>query len=115
MKRIIKNIRGEKGIALLITVVIISAVLLMVVFISNIVITQLRLAGDIADSAAAIYAADSGIEWQLYRIRKGVAVPSPSMSNGAEISTTVTGDYPNFTIKSLGSYRLAKRQFETSF
>jgi len=106
---------NQKGIALLLTVIIISIVLLVATLIANIVITQLKLAGDINDSAAAIYAADSGAEWQLYQIRQGVSVALPNMSNGATVSATVTGTSPNFTIKSLGSYRAVKRQFEVNF
>lgn len=106
---------NQKGIALLLTVIIISIVLLIATLISNIVITQLKLAGDINDSVIAIYAADSGVEWQLYQIRYGASVPAPVMSNGASISTTIIGSYPNFTIRSLGLYGLVKRQLEVSF
>lgn len=105
----------ENGIALLLTVIILSVVTLVAISIASIVVVQLRLVRDIDDSKAAIYAADSGVEWQLYQIRQGVSVSSPIMSNGATISTTVTGTVPNFTIKSLGSYRFVKRQFEVSF
>jgi len=106
---------NEKGIALLLTVIILSVIALVAMLIANIVIIQLKLSGDINDSVAAIYAADSGVEWQLYQIRNGVSVPAPTMSNGAAVSATVTGAYPNFTIKSLGSYRAVKRQFEVNF
>ena len=115
MKHIKKIIGKEDGIALLITVVIISAVMLITSLIANIVIVQLKLASDINNSVSAIYAADSGMEWQLYQIRSGASVPAPAMSNGATISTIVTGSAPNFTIKSLGSFRTTKRQFEVSF
>ena len=106
---------NQKGIALLLTVIIISIVLLTATLIANVVVTQLKLAGDINDSTTAIYAADSGVEWQLYQIRNGGLVSAPTMSNGAIVSATVTGISPNFTIKSLGSYRTVKRQFEVSF
>lgn len=115
MKLLTKDNQKQSGIALLLTVIILSIVTLIAVLIANIVIVQLRLAKDISDSQAAVYAADSGIEWQLYRIKKGVLVPSPVMSNGAVVETTVTGTAPNFTIKSLGSYQSVKRQFEVSF
>ena len=115
MKQINKIKNNEKGIALILTVIISSIVLLIAGLIAGIVMTQLKLASDIGDSTIAIYAADSGIEWQLYQIRYGASVSTPVMSNGASISTTVTGNYPNFTIKSLGSYGLVKRQFEVSF
>jgi len=115
MKHLMTFNNNPKGIALLLTVVIISIVLLIAALIANIVITQLKLAGDINDSVAAIYAADSGVEWQLYQIRNGVSVTAPAMSNGATLSVTLTGAYPNFTIKSLGSYRTVSRQFEVNF
>ena len=109
-----KNKR-KKGIALLLTMIILSATVLTATFIAAIVIIQLKLSSDINNSTIAIYAADSGIEWQLYQIRNGASVPAPNMSNGATISTTVIGNYPNFTIKSLGSYGLVKRQLEVNF
>lgn len=105
----------ESGIALLLTIIILSIVTLIAVLIANIVIVQLRLARDIGDSQAAIYAADSGIEWQLYQIKKGVSVASPIMSNGATVETKVIGEASNFTVKSLGSYQSVKRQFEVNF
>lgn len=107
--------KNQSGIALLLTVVILSIVTLIAVLIANIVIVQLKLAQDIGDSQAAIYAADSGVEWQLYQIRKGISVASPAMLNGATVETMVTGAAPNFTVKSLGSYQSVKRQFEVSF
>lgn len=112
--KFIKN-NKENGVALLLTVIILSVVILIAVLIANIVIVQLKLAKDIGDSQAAIYAADSGVEWQLYQIRKSASVASPVMSNGATVETIVTGAAPNFTIKSLGSYQSVKRQFEVNF
>jgi len=106
---------NQNGIALLLTIVIMSVVMLMAALIANIVLTQLKLSGDIGDSVSAIYAADSGVEWSLYQIRQDASPPSPYMSNGASISVTVSGVFPNFTIKSLGSYRSVKRQFEVTF
>lgn len=115
MKLLAKDNQKQSGIALLLTIIILSAVTLIAVLIADIVVVQLKLAKDISDSQAAVYAADSGVEWQLYQIRKGVSVTSPVMSNGATVTTTVTGMVPSFTIKSLGSYKSVKRQFEVSF
>lgn len=117
MKNSIKTIAQEKGIAVLITVTIISIVMLVAALIANIVATQLKLASDIADSTTAIYAADSGVEYKLYQIRKeaNTAGAEFSLSNGATILVTVSGTLPNLTIKSLGSYLSVKRQFEVNF
>lgn len=106
--------KNQSGIALLLTMVILSVVVLIAAFIVNVVVVQIRLARDIDYSQLAIYAADSGIEWQLYQIRKEVSVPQPAMSNGATIDVVVTGTAPDFTIKSLGSYQSVKRQFEVN-
>lgn len=107
--------KREKGIALLLTMIILSAAMLIAMLIATIVVVQLKLSSDVGQSVIAVYAADSGMEWQLYQIRNGVSVPAPTMSNGATISTTVTGSSPNFTIKSLGSFGAVKRQFEVNF
>lgn len=106
--------KNESGIALLLTLVILSVVVLIAAFIVNVVVTQLKLARDIDYSQSAIYAADSGVEWQLYQIRKSASVPSPVMSNGATVRVTVTGSAPSFIIKSLGTYQSVKRQFEVN-
>lgn len=106
---------SQSGVALLLTVVILSVVTLVAVFIVNVISNELKLAGDINDSKKAIYAADSGVEWQLYQIRQGASVASPVMSNGATVSVTVTGISPSFNIKSIGSYNIVKRQFEINF
>jgi len=109
-----KNKR-EKGIALLLTMIILSAGMLIAMLIATIVVVQFKLSSDVNHSMIAVYAADSGVEWQLYQIRNGASVPAPTMSNGASVSTTVIGSYPNFTVKSLGSYGSVKRQFEINF
>lgn len=117
MKNPAKEIKKEKGIAVLMTVTIISVVMLVAALIANIVMTQLKLASDIADSITAIYAADSGVEYKLYQIRKegNTAGAEFSLSNGAAVLVSVSGVLPNLTIKSLGSYRAVKRQFEINF
>lgn len=114
-KKFRKNMAKQEGIALLLTMIILSIVTLVSVFIVNIISNELKLASDINDSKKAIYAADSGVEWQLYQIRQGATVASPVMSNGATVSVTVIGSYPSFNIKSLGSFNTVKRQFEISF
>lgn len=106
----------EKGTAILLTMIILSAAMLIAALIATIVVVQFKLSSDVNYSTIAIYAADSGVEWQLYQTRNGALVPAPNMSNGATISTTVTGDCaPHCTIKSLGAYREVNRQFEVSF
>jgi len=116
-----KNINQENGVVLILTVIIISAVMLIASMIANIVITQMQLVEDIGSSVSAIYAADSGVECQLYNIRHGKSVDCNSadnpggnivMFNGASVKTSADGIPPNYTVKSLGSFRSVKRQFQ---
>ncbi len=109
--------KREKGIALLLTMIILSAAMLIAMLITTIVVIQFKLSSDVSYSMVAIYAADSGVEQKLYQIRQmGDTAPIEfSLFNGATVSVTVTGTSPNFTIKSLGSYHTVKRQFEVSF
>lgn len=114
MKKLFKLAKNKESgvVVILLTIIISSAVILIAGLISNFMITQLKLAEDINNSIIAIYAADSGAEWQLYQIRKNILVPTPIMSNGSTVTATVIGISPNFTIKSLGSFGNISRQFE---
>ena len=64
------NRKSEKGITLLLVVVLLSAILSIGVGIFNIVFGELMIATELADSFRALYAADQGIEWTLYRDRQ---------------------------------------------
>lgn len=119
-----KNINQEEGVALLLTVIIISAVMMIASMIANIVITQMQLVEDIGSSVSAIYAADSGVECQLYNIRHGgqslscksTDIPGGNimMFNGATVETTRSDNPPSYTIESRGSYRSVKRKFQVN-
>ncbi len=59
----------NKGITLLLVVVILSALLSISIGIFNVVFGQLQISGEAADSFIALYATDQGIERALYRDR----------------------------------------------
>lgn len=62
--------KSEKGITLLLVVVLLSAILSISVGIFNLVFGELRISGETVDSFRALYAADQGIERTLYRDRQ---------------------------------------------
>lgn len=98
---------------MLLTLIILAIILATAIAASNIVVLQIRLAGNAADSVGAVYAADTGAEWQLYNIRKGTTT-EPVMANGATIISSIT--WGSLTVlKSLGTYKSAKRQFRLTF
>ncbi|MBI4132861.1 MAG: hypothetical protein HY473_02145 [Candidatus Sungbacteria bacterium] len=57
---------SRPGITFLLVILILSALLAISINISNIVVGQIRLSGEIGDSLVALYAADQGIEYLLY-------------------------------------------------
>ena len=111
---------NSAGTAVLFAVLLAALFLSIILTLSAIFIPKVRTAGDIKRSAAAAYAAESGVEWCLYINRVGSAT-LPVMSNGAVYingdtgAAFVPGDCSALTIKSLGTYQGVARSFEVSF
>ena len=75
----------KKAQILLNSVLVIGALILMSTALAGIVIRyQIRSATDIAGSTKAIFAADTGVEWELYKIFKDSSYPKPVLTNGAD-------------------------------
>jgi hypothetical protein len=72
----------EKGAILIFTVLLMSVILATAIASINILIPKLKLAKSSSNSVAAIFAAESFIEWCVYEIRNG-AIGKPVMSNEA--------------------------------
>lgn len=72
---------------------------------------KIRTSSDITNSTKAIYAADSGIEWELYKYFKDKPdYAQPALSNGASFIAT-EGE----TIKVVGNAGNSYRAFEITF
>lgn len=92
------------------TVLVIGGLLLGASSIAGLLMVyQIRQSSDVINSTKAIFAADTGIEWELYRILKDSNYPKPIMTNQADFSTTV---YGTSTIKSVGTSGNSSRAFQ---
>lgn len=92
---------AEKGITLLLVVLVLSALLSISLGIVSSVLTEIRLSGELADSFKALYAADFGIEKLYYLDRvadaicnpvdpqTGVFPPCPPYKNGISLPITI--------------------------
>lgn len=71
---------------------------------------QIRQAGDLADSAKAVFAADAGIEYGLYEVFKDERreYPKPMFLNGADFSVLIDG---TSTVQAVGTAGTSKRAF----
>lgn len=80
---------------------------------------QFRQASNAGQSAQAIFAADAGIEWELYKALKDPAYPKPMMTNGAEFTTSyrpATSTPPDSeSVRSIGTSGRTARAFELFF
>ena len=136
-----ENATQEKGVALFLVVLIMSVILAIGLGISGILIQQIKISENIGDSVVALYAADSGVEQQiydLYKLESHNSAYSDVMTNSASYSVSVKcsesnadcqpggelfGIIPvdenctslNFCIKSVGAFQTAKRVIEVEY
>ncbi len=100
----------QRGQVMLLTVLVIGGLLLGASSIAGLLMVyQIRQSSDVINSTKAIFAADTGLEWELYRMFKNPSYPKPIMANQADFSTTV---YGTSTIRSIGSSYRSSRAFE---
>ncbi len=132
----ITKIKKTNGISLLFVVFIMSVILAIGLGISGILIQQTRMIGKIGYSVVSFYAADSGIERQLYDLYKssspqpthsaycglayfetiarcGKNVPLEDCPTGFDIDPSCSA--LNYCIKSIGNYEEIKRAIEIKY
>ncbi|OHA48633.1 MAG: hypothetical protein A2991_02905 [Candidatus Terrybacteria bacterium RIFCSPLOWO2_01_FULL_58_14] len=113
----------KEGIALITTVLLLAIALGLALGIASIAARQIRIAADIAESAAAVVAADAGAEAALWNFWRGGAGTPPSCSgppvcpygtlgNGATYSVSYNFTASPRWIRSVGEFRDVRRAFE---
>jgi len=108
-----KYLNTMQGSALVYTILTIGVVLNIVFVLTSIFASKLRLAFDYPNSVTALYAAESGVEWQLYNQFKEPDASQPVLTNGATF--TITTPLGTFPIKVIGKFRDVSRSEEVSF
>ncbi len=103
------KIRGQ---VMLLTVLILGGSLIAASTIAGyLMLLKIRQSSNIANSAKAIFAADTGIEWDLYKRLKDDGYPKPQLSNSASFEVFAE---PTST-KSIGTVSNISRAFELTF
>jgi hypothetical protein len=117
----------KKGISVLYAVFIMSILMAISFGISAILISQIKMLGEIGHSVVAFYAADSGIERAMYALYSQGVSPSfiNYLGNVGGASYSVSGFEPGtpncpppnqyYCIKSIGEYQKTKRAIEASY
>jgi hypothetical protein len=115
------SVGRASGQIMVITVLILSVTALAAGIIStSLIVSELRRVRGLSDSTKAVYAADSGIEYELYRALVDPTYTFPylvnsdgsyPLQNGASFQTSVTGS----TIRSLGQFQDSFRAFSLTY
>jgi len=100
--------KNESGAALLFALILIAIMLGVGLTLSTIFIGKLRVSIDAKSSVGAYYAADSGIEWNLYEKRIGPEAFGNQLGIESEFEIEETAEYT----RSLGTYRGTSRAIE---
>ena len=109
---IFQSFNRNNGQVMLLTVLILGSVILSASTIAGYLMTlKIRASSDITNSAKAIFTADTGVEWELYKQFKDSNYPKPSFSNNADFTSSNNGK----NIKSTGQASNSFRAFEIEF
>ncbi len=101
-KRFLKNER--EGSALLVALLVMGVLMAISLALSSLIFRELRITRDLLDSGRAYYAAESGIEVALYKVRNNLPGWEPNPDQGEYKFLEVSDDYA-----SLGEYRVRNR------
>lgn len=115
MKKLENN---KKGASLLLTLLIVSVVLSIAFGISGLSLGEIKISRDAPKSLVAYYAADAGIECQMFADRLSKSnCSSACIDTGSKIcyEVTVSGISPSRTIKSSGIYQDLRRAIELTY
>ncbi len=113
--------KNQEGVALIMTLLLVSSILSVVFALSLIFVPKVRIAADIKNSSAAFYAAESAVEWCLYANRIDSSATMPVMSNGAAYANGnnnnapfVQADCLALPVKATGTYRGVSRVLQVN-
>jgi len=128
--------QNEKGVALYFALMIMTVLLALALGISAILLGQMKVMKGMENSVLAFYAADTGIEMELYRVSKTEYEPPPNLYCGFLDLDDDGGDVTNCSAtaidctdqddacykvtvgavtQSIGVYRKVRRAIEISF
>jgi len=102
--------KKQGGQVLLITVLILFSTFALAIALGGMVLFELRSMISTGESVKALYAAESGIEWEIYRTNRG-NIAAPAMTNGTEYQTSSGAGY----LRSVGKSGKVNRALEITF
>ena len=114
--KIKKRQSSERGVVIIFTAIILGILISISLGLAAIFNPKIRLSTEVKNSVGALFAAESGLEWCLYKnqVNPTPLPPPPTMSNGATFILT-PADCSGGSLKSVGTYRGVTRAFQVNF
>lgn len=117
--------KSKGAVALLLTILILSAILAISMVVAAITLTEMRISESARQSTPGYFAAESGIEKALYYIRILGDRPSPTLESPYLTGSVLAGKgsyevyivetSPDLIMKSIGEYMDVRRALEITF
>ncbi len=105
-----------RGVSLYLTLVILSVLTVALLALVNLSVSQIRIISTAGNSVAAFFAADTGIEYSLYRVRKEDNLESFSGVLGeSSYDVVISITSATTTIQSIGGFRNTRRAIEAKY
>ena len=83
---------NRRGQVMLLTVLIVSGTILGATTIAGILtLNQIRQSTNVINSLQAVFAADTGLEWELYKLFRDSTYPKPELDKADFVTETITG------------------------
>ncbi|HRR95007.1 MAG TPA: hypothetical protein P5083_02630 [Candidatus Paceibacterota bacterium] len=114
MKNKRQNIKNQKGQTLLITMLILMSAFLVGLDLAGLILHELKTNFFVGESVKALYASESGLEHELYKLNKG-NISSPVMNNDTNFTIQYKTREGYKTIKSIGESNGTYRSLEVLY
>ncbi len=109
-------INMKKGISLFFAILILSILTSTLLSLISISVSQIKVIWSMGDSVVAFYAADTGIERALYRIRQESNFEDFSGTvDGVSYEVIISSNPQEITVKSVGTNKNIKRAIEVRY
>lgn len=110
-KNIFQKITAKNnGIAILLSLLVMGVLTSIIIVMTSIFTSKLKISVDAKYSVSAYYTAESGVEWCLYKLKVDpTPVATPEMDNGGTFTVSTC---TSSTIKSIGKFRNTTRAIE---
>jgi len=113
-----QKISKQKGVSVLLVIMITGVILIVSLAVSDLVLRQAKFSASLGESAQAYYAAESGIEEGLYKLRRGLEFTQDQpvyLNDDTYYELEYESQGVVQVLKAEGNYRDTRRKIEARY